>query len=160
MERENEKMRDRLKNFPFASWNILQNPVLTCVYPVSHRWNLPFTGKSDRKQSTRLRVKGIDALWSQAYSLLQACIIASLSLPNPISPPDTQGYLLITNPPKVWLLGNPICVPFNSFPITYWKFSLNQHILQINWFFKNHWSSPILQNGDLIQYKNPTATNS
>ena len=116
--------------------------------------------KKYRQQSARLRVKGIDALWSQAYSLLQACIIASLSLPNPISPPDTQGYLLITNPPKVWLLGNPICVPFNSFPITYWKFSLNQHILQINWFFKNHWSSPILQNGDLIQYKNPTATNS
>ena len=74
--------------------------------------------KKHRKQSTRVRVKGIDALWSQAYSLLQACIIAPLSLPNPTSPPDTQGYLLITNPPKVWLSGNPICVPFNSFPIT------------------------------------------
>ena len=74
--------------------------------------------KKHRKQSTRVRVKGIDALWSQAYSLLQACIIAPLSLPNPTSPPDTHGYLLITNPPKVWLSGNPICLPFNSFPIT------------------------------------------
>lgn len=56
--------------------------------------------KKYRQQSTRLRVKGIDTVSPGLFFVTGLHHLASLSLPNPISPPDTQGYLLITNPPK------------------------------------------------------------